>query len=455
MLRLLHTADAHLGARHGDLGEAASALRERQHAAFRAAVELAVAERVDAVLIAGDLFDANTASRRTVERAVAGLTRLAAARIRVVIIPGDHDAYTRSSVYRAYDLASLVGDGMLTVLTPEAPWVHLETLDAVVVGAADTSRTRTGTGGGAAEFADLSEARVPATTWRIGLLHAALGDAASDGARGDAAGAGPRGDAASDGPRSDALGDGARGDAAGDGPRGDAAGDGARGEAKASAASAAAEDASTELGELGAAAIAASGLDFVALGHGHTAATGKAGAVTWAVAGSPEQVTADRHEPGTVNLVTLDERGGSKTIRVETRVVGSSWHRELEVDATQLVSQAALVERLRAAADPELVFDVRIVGERPDELVLDPAAIEEALRGAYLYVRVADCSRPPLTTGALPPPETISGAFIRNVEARIAELEAADGDGADDEATELREVLRLGRRLLAGAEVTR
>ena len=35
MLRLLHTADVHLGARHADLGEAAAAQRERQFAAFR------------------------------------------------------------------------------------------------------------------------------------------------------------------------------------------------------------------------------------------------------------------------------------------------------------------------------------------------------------------------------------------------------------------------------------
>jgi DNA repair exonuclease SbcCD nuclease subunit len=202
-------------------------------------------------------------------------------------------------------------------------------------------------------------------------------------------------------------------------------------------------------------AIAESGLDFVALGHGHAAAAGKAGSVTWAVAGSPEQVTADRHERGTVNLVTLDERAGSKTVRIETRVVGSSWHRELEVDAGQLASQADLLEQLRAAADPELVLDVRLVGARPDELVLDPAAIEEALRSAYLCIRVDDRSRPPLTAGALPPSETIAGAFVRNVEARIAELEAADGNAADDEAAELREALRLGRRLLAGAEVTR
>ena len=40
---LLHTADVHLGARHADLGEAAAAQRERQFAAFRPAVDLAIA----------------------------------------------------------------------------------------------------------------------------------------------------------------------------------------------------------------------------------------------------------------------------------------------------------------------------------------------------------------------------------------------------------------------------
>ena len=53
MLRLLHTADVHLGARHDDLGEQASAQRERQFAAFTAAVDLALTEKADLFLIAG------------------------------------------------------------------------------------------------------------------------------------------------------------------------------------------------------------------------------------------------------------------------------------------------------------------------------------------------------------------------------------------------------------------
>ena len=378
MLRLLHTADVHLGARHEDLGEAAAALRERQHAAFRAVVGLALAEHVDLVLVAGDLFDANTASRRTVDRVVGELGRLAAARIRVVLVPGDHDSWSRSSVYRAYDLPALVGSDMVAVLTPAQPWVHLDTLDAVVVGPADFARPSAG------PLRDLDGARQPVTTWRLGLLHATVGE-------------GP-----------DAISPGW---------------------------------------------LEASGIDYAALGHGHAAATGRAGSVTWAVPGSPEQVTADRDGPGTACLVTLDVRADVKTVNVEARPVGSTRHRELEVDAGSLASQAALVERLRAETDPELVLDVRLTGERADELELDAGAIAEALRGAYLCVRVEDLSRPPLTAGPLPPPETIAGAYLRNVEGRIAELEAAGTAVAADEAAELREVLRMGRRLLAGAEV--
>ena len=105
MLRLLHTADVHLGARHADLGDRAATQRERQFAAFVATVDLALAEKVDLVLIAGDLFDSNVQPRRSVERAAAQLKRLVDARIRIVIAPGTHDVYDRASIYRAYDLA--------------------------------------------------------------------------------------------------------------------------------------------------------------------------------------------------------------------------------------------------------------------------------------------------------------------------------------------------------------
>ena len=48
--------------------------------------------------------------------------------------------------------------------------------------------------------------------------------------------------------------------------------------------------------------------------------------------------------------------------------------------------------------------------------------------------------------GPLPPPDTIVGGFIRDLEARIA---AADKAGDTEGALELRDSLRLGRILLA------
>jgi hypothetical protein len=48
-------------------------------------------------------------------------------------------------------------------------------------------------------------------------------------------------------------------------------------------------------------------------------------------------------------------------------------------------------------------------------------------------------------------PDTVLGAFVRDLEAQIAELEAADDEAG---ANELRDSLRLGRLLLAGAELT-
>src|SRR5512141_1494090 len=173
MLRLIHTADVHLGARHDDLGEQAAAQRERQFAAFKAAVDLALAEKVDLLLIAGDLFDSNVQPRRSVERVAAELKRLAGGRIRTVIIPGTHDVYDKASIYRAYDLAALAGNGptddLVTVLDPDHPSVHLATCDVVVFGPVFATKR--------APHSPLRDLKVhggDGATWHVALVHGAV-----------------------------------------------------------------------------------------------------------------------------------------------------------------------------------------------------------------------------------------------------------------------------------------
>ena len=153
-------------------------------------------------------------------------------------------------------------------------------------------------------------------------------------------------------------------------------------------------------------------------------------------------------------LVTLDEAAGAHTVKVEERTVGRTTFERREVDAATVESQPALIAKLKAGANPDLVLDVRLIGVRPDSLDVEPLEVEDALKGSFLRVRVRDLSQPALTEGALPSAETIAGAFIRNVEGRIADLEASGDKLAEREADELRDVLRLGRLLLAGEEVT-
>jgi DNA repair protein SbcD/Mre11 len=388
MLRIIHTADVHLGARHDDLGDQASAQRERQFAAFKATVDLALTEKVDLFLIVGDLFDSNVQPRRSVDRVAGELRRLAEARIRTVIIPGTHDVYDRASIYRAYDLKSLAGstaaDDLVTVLTPDRAAVHLAAIDATVHGFVFATKRApqspllgfdvTASGAGA--------------TWQIGMIHGSISiPGKTDG------------------------------------------------------------DAVVFTTD----EIAASKLDYLALGHWHSAQQGRAGTVTYAYAGAPEAVALDQDRAGKVLLVELDLQNGKRTVTVTERPVGRTRFERVQIDAATVANQPVLITSLARRADPDLVLDARLVGVRPDELDLDIDEVEAALAGSFLKVRIRDGSTPALTEGVLPSPDTVVGAFLRTMETRITEADAA-GDAAG--AAELRDVLRLGRLLLAGHEVS-
>ncbi len=387
MLRLLHTADIHLGARHADLGEQAAAQRERQFAAFRATVNLAIDERVDAVLVAGDLFDSNTQPKRSVERVAAELRRLVDAGIRTVLIPGTHDVYDGASVYRAYDLPAMAGvprdSDAVVVLTPDRPDVVLPTLDLVVHGRVFATKRAPHS-----PLAGLDAGRDDRATWHVGMVH---GSVLIPGRTED--------------------------------------------------------DEVVVTSE----EIAATHLDYLALGHWHSTQRGQAGSTLWAYSGAPEPVAVDQDQAGNVLLVTLAERDGGRHVGVEERRVGRTRFDRLDIDAAVIGSQPALVERAAALADPDLILDVRLIGIRPDDLDLAVDEVERELADRFFRVRVRDLSVAALPAGPAPSPDTIAGSLVRDLSAAIAEAEAA---GGDERALELREALRVARLLLEGHEVT-
>ena len=157
---------------------------------------------------------------------------------------------------------------------------------------------------------------------------------------------------------------------------------------------------------------------------------------------------------GSVLLVELDEHGTTRTVTVEERRVGRTRFERLDVDAATLGSQPELATLIGSKADPDLILEVRLTGIRPDELDVRPQEVEDGLKASFLRLRVRDVSMPALSEGNLPSADTILGAFVRDVEGRIAELEADTADASTTEAAELRDVLRLGRLLLSGHEVT-
>jgi DNA repair protein SbcD/Mre11 len=150
-MRFLHTSDWHLGRslHRADLREAQSAFLDHL-------VETARAERVDAVLVAGDVYDRAIAPVDSVALCEDALARLRDTGARVILISGNHDSALRLGVNSA--LIDTAG-------------VHLR-----------TNRARL------AEPVVLTDEHGPVAVYGVPYLEPALGLADETPAAGDAAG---------------------------------------------------------------------------------------------------------------------------------------------------------------------------------------------------------------------------------------------------------------------------
>ncbi len=345
MPRLLHMADVHLGARHRDLGDAAARQRERQLAAFRRGLDAGLSAQVDVALICGDLFDSNTQSRRTVEVAAIELRRLTDKGIRVVLIPGTHDCYEAGSIYRVFDLRLMAG------LSEGSDLLTVLTPERPDVVFRDLDlivygRVAPTKRASRSPLADFTTAAESRARWRVAMIHGSIVIPGKV-------------------EQDDVI------------------------------------FSSTE--------VAASGLDYLALGHWHSWQTGQAGSTTWAYPGAPEPLALDQTGAGRVAVVNLEERGGDKFVTLEPVTVGRTHFGSLDLDATEVASQAALVNRLMGLADADLILDVRIAGVATERLDIDTEAVARELSASFLKLRVQDRSVAALPDGPLPPPDTIAG----------------------------------------------
>lgn len=92
-MRVLCTGDVHLGRPLSQIPDSSALKGISSTAAWRAIVELALAERVDLLAISGDLVDAANRYYEAIGPVEEGIRQLAAAGIPVVAVAGNHDYF--------------------------------------------------------------------------------------------------------------------------------------------------------------------------------------------------------------------------------------------------------------------------------------------------------------------------------------------------------------------------
>ena len=118
-IKFLHCADLHLDTPFTSLGgsEKARIRRQELKACLRRIVSVAVEEKVDFLLICGDLYEPAYTGKSTINFISDELKRIP--NIRVMIIPGNHDPFTGNSYYRSFqwpdNVHILAGDSSFAV----------------------------------------------------------------------------------------------------------------------------------------------------------------------------------------------------------------------------------------------------------------------------------------------------------------------------------------------------
>ena len=191
--------------------------------------------------------------------------------------------------------------------------------------------------------------------------------------------------------------------------------------------------------------IAATGLDYLALGHWHTWHDHSSGGVTAINPGSPELLGFGKRSPGVVSLVTL----GEGDVSVERVTVGQLTAATLALDVSELSGTEDLVSRMGEHADAETLLDVTLAGLAAPGVVIEVDRAPEAIGAAFFALRIRDESHPSLDAlSAIEMPEAL--AFSRFAELARRRVENATNDH-DRRVAE--RALHLGVALLRGQEV--
>ncbi len=374
MLKLLHTADIHLGAKFLSLGNKGTAQREQIKASFKKLISRAIEEEVGVVLIAGDLFDANQQPQANIDLVVEQFDLLAARNIPVCLTPGTHDCFDSGSIYRKVNFVEKCPN--LTLFTDEG-WSHKEfpALGLTVYGKPNYSNR---------SYKSPLEGlrRSTESQYHVAMAHGSLnipGKTAED-------------------------------------------------------------DHVFTVDQ-----IHRSQMHYIALGHHHHPyACSDKGVIAW-YSGSPEFISMDQKEPGSILMVTISDSG---RVKVEARQIGLHCCDKLEIDLSDLEGLSQLKSKIAGGANPNLVRKVILKGLRREDMRPSPEELEADLSESFFHLRIADRSHPRVSelSETAYEGQSILAKFTQLMAEHIQACEGGDREIAED-------ALQYGLALLQGREV--
>ena len=368
-LRLLHTSDVHLGATFKVLGDRGPEHRKQLRETLTRLIDLALAERVDAVLIAGDLFDSVAAARVHAPFAAEQLSRLGQAGIPVCAIAGNHDPLGEGSAGVWTDLERRCPG--LTVFGQQLGERVIAECDLTVVGRSAPRRLSV-----ESPLAGLPVRR--ATRYQVAVAHGSVQR----------------------------------------------------------------PDFEAQFTMITPREIAASAVDYLALGDWHSAQDVSAGGVAAWYSGAPEMIDLDEGQSGHVLLVTIPEPGRAE---VERRRVGRRRSGRLVVDLVTAGDGEAIARRIREHADPNLALRVVLTGLGGLDTRVLAERLREDLAPSFFRLDLRDESRlrPDVADPSQYPDHTVIGRFVREMQEQIAMRQGDDRALAE-------EALAYGVALLQG-----
>ena len=368
-VRLLHTSDVHLGATFKVLGDRGPEHRRQLRETLARVVDLAVAERVDVVLAAGDLFDSVAAARVHAPFAAEQFGRLGQAGIPVCAIAGNHDPLGEGSAGVWTDLERRCPG--LTVFGQQLGERVIADRDLTVVGRSAPRRLSA-----ESPLAELPVRRQ--TRYQVALAHGSVERA----------------------------------------------------------------DFEAQFTMITPREIAASGVDYLALGDWHSAQDVSAGGVAAWYSGAPEMIDLDEGQSGHVLLVTIPEPGRAD---VERRRVGRRRSVRLTVDLATAGDAETIARRIREYADADLALRLVLTGLGGLDTRVLAERLREEFESSFFRFDLRDESRlrADVADPGQYPEHTVIGRFVREMREQIATREGDDRALAE-------EALAYGVALLQG-----